>query len=141
VHSSCWIEKVLARKLAPTHPLLVTKIATTTKNNSTAARTPLNSPPSPAATYRPELTPFAQSLHYYPIDHPTPSAPLSSLQQPKEEDVEGFDVVIVVIFVIIVVIIVVVKHHACCLRASSRLMGGGGGDGGVAVAAVILLHR
>jgi len=40
---------------------------------------PLNSPPSPAATYRPELTPFAQSLHYDPVNHLPPSAPLSGL--------------------------------------------------------------
>jgi hypothetical protein len=54
---------------------------------------PLNSPPSPAATYRPESTPFAQSLHYEPVDHPPPSAPLSGLATAQKEDVERFVVV------------------------------------------------
>ncbi len=30
------------------------------------------SPPSPATTHQPEAPPYVQSLHYDPIDHPSP---------------------------------------------------------------------
>jgi len=45
----------------------------------TAHRRPANSPPSTAATYCRESTPFAHSLHYNLINYPPHSAPLSGL--------------------------------------------------------------
>ena len=53
-------EEALSQKLPPRQKIIAPPLPP-----------PLNSPPSPAATYRPESTPFAQSLRYDPIDHPS----------------------------------------------------------------------
>jgi hypothetical protein len=46
---------------------------------------PSDPTPSPAAIHRPESTPFVQLLHYDPIDHPPPLAPLLSDRHSRHE--------------------------------------------------------